>query len=68
MTVQQHDPSDYIVKPNAAGQWNITDYSGAVIAGPFRSNAEAWRWLDRCDPNAVADDEQRKRIGAAIGR
>ena len=38
-----------IVKPNVDGTWGI--YRGprgkVAIAGPFATNAEAWRWIDQ---------------------
>lgn len=39
-----------------------------AVAGPFATNAEAWRWMDQHDAVAVDDEERRKRIGAAIGQ
>jgi hypothetical protein len=27
------------------GVWHVTDGNGMVVAGPFKTNAEAWGWV-----------------------
>jgi hypothetical protein len=38
------------------------------IAGPFASNADAWRWIDRHADAGVGDDEHRANVRALIDR
>lgn len=29
------------------GNWHVVTDGQLAVAGPFRTNADAWRWLDR---------------------
>ncbi|MBX4940977.1 hypothetical protein [Rhizobium binae] len=45
---------------NDDGQYEITDQRGKVVAGPFVSNAAAWKELDRLDnQDANVPDKRR---------
>jgi hypothetical protein len=37
--------------------WHVADGAGATIAGPFKSNAEAWRYFDRQSGDPVSRGE-----------
>jgi len=32
---------------------------GRVLAGPFPTNADAWRWIDRNEGQPISKSEQR---------
>lgn len=50
-----------IVKPNPDGTWGV--YRGprgkVAIAGPFATNAEAWRWIDQRNGSPKSKSEHR---------
>jgi hypothetical protein len=48
------------------GLYYVLSTNGVTVAGPFRTNAEAWRWIDRADPEDADDDERRARIRRAF--
>ncbi|OWK26277.1 hypothetical protein AJ87_02805 [Rhizobium yanglingense] len=35
------------------GQFELTDQSGNLVAGPFETNAAAWKALDRIDDDSA---------------
>ena len=41
----------------ADGGWHVADGNGVAIAGPFKTNADAWRWIDRQSGEAVSRSE-----------
>jgi len=41
------------------GRWQVENGKGDVIAGPFATNAEAWRWVDRSEGEAVSPQERK---------
>ena len=41
------------------GQWFVTQ-SAKPIAGPFRDNGQAWRWIDQHSEEWAFDAEHRK--------
>ncbi|MGR9188819.1 hypothetical protein [Rhizobium leguminosarum] len=48
------------VTRNGEGEFEITDQFGKVVAGPFVSNAAAWKELDRLDnQDANVPDKRR---------
>lgn len=52
---------------DAKGRWVVMD-GDRHLAGPFDTNADAWRWIDSQDPEAIAHEEQRDRISKAIAK
>lgn len=51
------------------GEWLVKGtHSDEIVAGPFKTNAEAWNYVDRNFDQARADDEKHDRIGKAIGQ
>lgn len=46
------------VTRNADGQWQVV-FRGAVLAGPFSTDADAWRWIDRHEGQPVSASEKR---------
>lgn len=48
-------------------RWFVFD-GAAILAGPFDSNAEAWRAADAIDASAAEMDETRERISKAMGQ
>jgi hypothetical protein len=49
-------------------EWEVVDDDGNVVAGGFRSNAEAWAWIDRRDPEHHEDVDRQRRIRAAFSK
>lgn len=49
-----------IIKQNPDGTWGV--YCGPKgkpdVAGPFKTNAEAWRWMDRQEGEPVSRSEK----------
>ena len=45
--------------------WGVED-NGKLIAGPFSTNAEAWKWIDERDGRAAIMEDTRRRIGNAF--
>jgi hypothetical protein len=37
--------------------WQVIDDTGTVIAGPFKTNAAAWRWIDRQNGEPISRSE-----------
>ena len=54
MTVVQRD-----------GKWWVVSGKDDV-AGPFATNAEAFRWFDRNDAKAITDENRRLRIASSF--
>jgi len=48
-----------ILDGNLGGQWKVVSSTGWV-AGPFDTNAEAWRWIDR---NTNEGGDERDHAG-----
>lgn len=46
--------------------WSVVDDHGDVLAGPFETNASAWRWIDRNDARDV--DTENRRLGTTGAR
>lgn len=42
----------------ADGRWQVVA-AGDVIAGPFETSAEAWRWIDRNTGDPISKSEDR---------
>lgn len=38
------------------GRWQVVD-RGAMLAGPFETMAEAWRWIDRSSGSPISKSE-----------
>jgi hypothetical protein len=55
MTVIQDDAGKYLV---VSGQ--------RVLAGPFDTHREAWRWIDAHDDDEADIEETRTRVAAAV--
>ena len=36
-----------VVERPDGGGWCVVDDRGEVLAGPFETNEQAWRWVDR---------------------
>jgi hypothetical protein len=49
-------------KANSA-LWIVADDRGNVVAGPFDTSAEAWRWADRAMGDPVSAAEKRGEYG-----
>jgi hypothetical protein len=47
------------------GQWFVIE-GGLTLAGPFASNATAWVWIDRYDPEHHRHVEKVARIRDAF--
>ncbi len=47
------------VVAQAADGWIVHSPQGEVLAGPFPTNAEAWRALDRIERQPVSPQEKR---------
>jgi hypothetical protein len=43
----------------------VADDDGRRIAGPFESNAAAWRWIDRHTNEGLEDQHRFNQIGRA---
>ena len=41
-----------------SGAWFVVGADGRVLAGPFKTNAEAWRALDRINGQPVSRSEK----------
>jgi hypothetical protein len=41
------------------GKWFVVQdvLAGDVLAGPFKTNTEAWRWVDRCEGSPISRGE-----------
>ena len=52
------------VVPRAC-QWFVEAH-GCVLAGPFETNEQAWRWLDAHSAEGRADTERYQRIRIAF--
>src|SRR5262249_37305326 len=37
--------------------WQVIDSTGNVLAGPFKTNAAAWRWIDRQNGEPISRSE-----------
>jgi hypothetical protein len=48
------------VTRNADGQFEITDLRGKMVAGPFETNAAAWKALDRLDNQDAGVPDKRR--------
>ena len=48
----------------AAG-W-VIEHDGNPVAGPFKTNADAWKWIDARDRIACDMEDTRRRIGSAF--
>lgn len=57
--------SDAMTVVETPAGWGI-DSGGKMIAGPFKTNAEAWKWLDERDSQSSEMDERKRRIGNAF--
>jgi hypothetical protein len=44
----------------SGNEWVVTD-SHRLVAGPFESNALAWRWIDRRTGDFVSPREKRSQ-------
>ena len=44
----------------------VTDRHGHVLAGPFASNADAWRWVDLNTDEGLEHQHLFYRIGRAF--
>lgn len=40
------------------GRWQVVA-GGSVLAGPFETSAEAWRWIDRHSGDPISKSEDR---------
>lgn len=40
------------------GRWQVVA-GGEVLAGPFETSAEAWRWIDRNTGDPISKGEDR---------
>lgn len=56
------------VAPLADGFFGVFDDAGKLIQGDLCSNADAWRWIDDRDEDAIRMDEKRDRISKAVGQ
>ena len=43
----------------ADGRYVVLGDDGATIAGPFDTNSEAWRWIDRQEDEPVSKSEAK---------
>jgi hypothetical protein len=40
------------------GKWFVVDaLPGSILAGPFKTNADAWRWIDRHEGEPISRRE-----------
>lgn len=39
------------------GRWQVVA-GGSVLAGPFETSADAWRWIDRNSGDPISKGEQ----------
>ncbi len=46
--------------------WAVHSPHGAALAGPFATNSEAWRALDRLDTQHLAMEDANRRIRTAF--
>lgn len=47
---------------NRRGEYRVTDDiggTGSILAGPFETSSEAWRWIDRQEGQPVSAAEKR---------
>lgn len=52
----------YIVSTRDDGAFEIKNEAGAVVAGPFATNAAAWGWIDRNTFEGRDDVDRVNRI------
>ena len=43
--------------------WLVVGEDRKILAGPFRLNAEAYRWLDRYEGDPISPSEKRADYG-----
>ena len=48
-----------------SGKWRVVEDDGTLLAGGL-TNAQAWRWFDRHETQAVSDENRRRRISSAV--
>ena len=48
-----------VVERPDGGGWCVVDDHGDDVAGPFASNADAWRWFDRLTDEEVIRIQHR---------
>lgn len=53
------------VEQDADGAWWVVD-GKKKLAGPFDTNAAAFKWVDRNDRRASEDEDRRLRIATAF--
>jgi hypothetical protein len=53
------------IEQRTDGKFVVISLSGDVMQ-VFRSNAEAWRWVDRHDDNTGPDQDRHERISHSI--
>jgi len=51
--------TDAVTADQIDGQWFVLR-NGKPIAGPFRDNGQAWRWIDQHGEERAFDAEHRK--------
>jgi hypothetical protein len=49
------------VTKNATGGWDVMSHGAGLLAS-FGTNAEAWRYVDRCGGEPISKSEQRSEF------
>lgn len=54
------------VEQRRDGTFAVIAVDGRELKSNLSSNAQAWRWIDQNDEEAVEDDNRRRRISVAF--
>lgn len=65
MMTDEVTTTDALTVRRASDGWCVGDRDGGMVAGPFRTQADAWRWIDRRAEADLEMEETRRRISSS---